>query len=97
MRVSKAVVEELVTMYRDTMRRKYPKSIQELSQDYFRTDPYCLSVKELLALLEYTTPGYSDDEDEVESLEDAMSRWEDDKIPEDHMPGQNRFDMRSDL
>ena len=75
MRVSKAVVEELVTIYRDTMRRKYPKSIQELSQDYFRTDPYCLSVKELLALLEYTTPGYSDDEDEVESLEDALSRW----------------------
>lgn len=94
MRVSRAVVEELVTTYREKLRGKYTESLLRTARSHFGTDPYCLSVKELLALLEYTTPGYSDDEDEIESLEEAMSRWGDpeEKEPECFMPGQNHFD-----
>ena len=85
MRVSKAVVVELVNLYQYIYARSYSSGIKRLASEKFGVTPEVLSEKEFLAILEYLSHGYPEDTDIVESWEDAMSRWDaaDDWSPKD--------------
>lgn len=76
MRVSKAVVMELVNLYQYIYAKSYSPGIKRLSSEKFGVTPEVLSEKEFLAILEYLSYGYTEDTDVVESWEDAMSRWD---------------------
>ena len=76
MRVSKAVVEELVDLYQYIYAKSYSPGLKRLAEEKFKTDPGHLSNKEFLACLEYLSYGYSEDTDCVKSWEDALFRWD---------------------
>lgn len=77
MRVSKAVVEELVNLYQYIYAKSYSPGIKRLASEKFGVSPEVLSEKEFLAILEYLSHGCPEDTDVVKSWEDAMYRWDD--------------------
>ncbi len=76
MRVSKAVVEELVNLYQYIYAKSYSPCIKRLASEKFGVTPDVLSEKEFLAILECLSHGCPEDTDVVDSWEDAMSRWD---------------------